>query len=142
MGSPLGVLFANFYMVVVEESVFSRICHPDMYVRYIDDTFIMAPSTQDIETLRRTFEECSCLRFTVEHSKDGRLPFLDVLISPNTTGFDTSVYIKPINLGLCLNGDSECPTRYKACTIKAYVRRALFHCSSWDATHQELDRVT
>ncbi|XP_068203705.1 uncharacterized protein [Palaemon carinicauda] len=96
---------------------------------------------EDIETLRRTFEECSYLRFTVEHSKDGRLPFLDVLISPNTTGFDTSVYIKLTNLGLCLNGDSECPTWYKASTIKAYIRRALSHCSSWAATHQELDRV-
>ncbi|XP_068212631.1 uncharacterized protein [Palaemon carinicauda] len=63
-----------------------------------------------IETLRKMFDECSCLRFTDEHSKDGRLPFLDVLISPN-------------------------PTRYKAFTIKAYVRRALSHCSSLAATH-------
>ncbi|XP_068233571.1 uncharacterized protein [Palaemon carinicauda] len=141
MDSPLGVLFANFYMGVVEERVFSRICRPDMYVRYIYDTFVMAHSAQDIETLRRMFEEYSCLRFTVEHSKDGRLPFLDVHISPITIGFDTSVYIKPTNLRLCLNGDSECPTRYKASTIKAYVCRALFRCSSWAATHQELDRV-
>ncbi|XP_068224827.1 uncharacterized protein [Palaemon carinicauda] len=85
IGSPLGVVFANFYMGVVEEGVFSRIRLPGVYLRYVDDTFVMAPSTQDIETLRRTFEECSCLRFTVEHSKDGRLPFLDVLISPNPT---------------------------------------------------------
>ncbi|XP_068245389.1 uncharacterized protein [Palaemon carinicauda] len=42
MGSPLGELFANFYMGVVEERVFSRILRPDMYVEYIDDTFIMA----------------------------------------------------------------------------------------------------
>ncbi|XP_068213864.1 uncharacterized protein [Palaemon carinicauda] len=141
MVSSLGMLFANFYLGVVEERVFSRIRRPDVYVRYRDDTFIMAPSAQDIETLRRTFEECSCLRFTVEHSKDGLLPFLDVLISPNTTSFDTSVYIKPTNRGLSLNGDSEWPNRYKACTIKAYIHRALFLCSSWAATHQELNRV-
>ncbi|XP_068234157.1 uncharacterized protein [Palaemon carinicauda] len=30
MGSSLGVLFANFYRGVVEESVSSRICHPDV----------------------------------------------------------------------------------------------------------------
>ncbi|XP_068229687.1 uncharacterized protein [Palaemon carinicauda] len=125
MGSPLGVLFTNFYMGVVEERVFSRICRPDVYMRYIDDTFVMAPSTQDIETFRRLFEECSC-RFTVEYSKDGQLPFLDVLISPNTSGFNTK---------------SECPTRVKASTIKAYVHRALSHCSSWAVTHQELHRV-
>ncbi|XP_068237034.1 uncharacterized protein [Palaemon carinicauda] len=138
MGSPLGMLF---YMEVVEERVFPQIHCADMYLKKIDDTFVMATSTQDIDTLRRTFEECSCLRFTVEHSKDGRLPFLDVLISPNPTGFDTSVYIKPINLRLCLKGDSECPTRDKAPTIRAYICRAPFHCSTWPATNQELDRV-
>ncbi|XP_068224118.1 uncharacterized protein [Palaemon carinicauda] len=111
MGSPLCVLLANFYMGVVEERFFSLIRRPDIYVRYIKETFMMAPSTQNIETLHRT--------------KDGQLPCLDVLISPNTTGFDTSVYIKPTNLGLCLNGDSECPTRYKASTIKAYACRVL-----------------
>ncbi|XP_068200698.1 uncharacterized protein [Palaemon carinicauda] len=132
MGSPLDVLVANFYTGVVEERVFSQIRNPDVYVRYIDDTFVIAPSTQGIEALRRTFEECSFLKFTVEHSNDGQLPFLDVLISPNPTRFDRSVYIKPTNIGLCLNGDSECPARY----------RALSHCSSWADTHQELDQVT
>ncbi|XP_068212601.1 uncharacterized protein [Palaemon carinicauda] len=106
MGSPLGVLFANFHMGVVEERVFLRIGHPDVYVRYIDDTFVMAPSAHDIETLSRT------------------------------------IYIKPTNLDLCLNGDSECPARYKASTVKAYIHRALSHCSSLADTHQELDRVT
>ncbi|XP_068227649.1 uncharacterized protein [Palaemon carinicauda] len=139
MGSPLGVLFANFYMGVVKERVFSQIRVPDVYVRYIDDTFVMAPSTQDIDPLRRTFEECCCPRFTVEHGKDGPLPFLDVLISPNPTRFDTSVYIKPTNLSFSLNEDSECPARYKASIIKTSVCRALSHCSSWAATHQELD---
>ncbi|XP_068243702.1 uncharacterized protein [Palaemon carinicauda] len=50
MGSPLGVLFANFYIGVVEERVFSWMRHPDMYISYINDTFVMAPSTQDIKT--------------------------------------------------------------------------------------------
>ncbi|XP_068210135.1 uncharacterized protein [Palaemon carinicauda] len=57
MESPHGVLFASSYMEVVEERVFSQILHPDMYVKDIDDTFVMAPSIQVIETLQRTFEE-------------------------------------------------------------------------------------
>ncbi|XP_076067668.1 uncharacterized protein LOC143040459 [Oratosquilla oratoria] len=39
MGSPLGVLFANFFMGSVEKEAFSRIQQPMTYGRYIDDIF-------------------------------------------------------------------------------------------------------
>ncbi|XP_068229597.1 uncharacterized protein [Palaemon carinicauda] len=142
MGSPLGVLFANFYMGVVEERVFRKISKPDLYVRCIDDTFIKTANQESIEKLRRIFEECSSLRFTLEHSLQGRLPFLDVLLEISNNSFNTSVYVKPTNLGLCLNGDSECPSRYKTTTIRAFIRGAISHCSSWRGTHEELDRIT
>ena len=45
-------------------------------------------------------------------------------------------------MGLCLNGNSECPRRYMISTINAYVRRALTHCSSWKSVHEELERLT
>ena len=53
----------------------------------------------------------------------------------------TSVYRKPTNIGLCLNGQSECPDRYKISVISTYVRRALTHCSTWAETHRELEYV-
>ncbi|XP_068214396.1 uncharacterized protein [Palaemon carinicauda] len=137
MGSPLGVLFANFYKGVVEKRVFSQVECPLDYFRYIDDTFVKATSTEAIENLRRTFEDNSVLHFTLENSVDNSLPFLDVLISSTNEGFHTTLYTKPTNLGECLNGESECPARYKASTIKA-----LSHCSSWTDTHKELERAT
>ncbi|XP_068238304.1 uncharacterized protein [Palaemon carinicauda] len=142
MGSPLGVLFANFYMGVVEERVFSRVESPFLYFRYIYDTFVKARSRDEIETLRRTFEDHSVLRFTLEHSQDNHLLFLDVLVTSTENRFRTTMYTKPTNLGMCLNGDSECPTRYKSSTIKAYVRRALSHSSTWCDTHKELDQIS
>ena len=47
MGSPLGVLFANFYMGVVEERVFSKIPRPHIYCRYIDDTFVSLDTEEE-----------------------------------------------------------------------------------------------
>ncbi|XP_068226495.1 uncharacterized protein [Palaemon carinicauda] len=142
VGSPLGVVFVNFYMGVVEERVFSQVECPLAYFRYIDDTFVKATSTEALENLRRTFENNSVLQFTLENSVDNSLPFLDVLISSTNEGFHTTIYTKPTNLGMCLNGESECPARYKASTIKAFVRRALIHCLSWTDTHKELERAT
>ncbi|XP_064088423.1 uncharacterized protein LOC135202898 [Macrobrachium nipponense] len=79
MGYPLGVLFANFYMSVVEERVFNKIPCPPQYYRYIDDTFIRVDLEEDLETLRKIFKECSVLHFTCERSVVGALPFLDLI---------------------------------------------------------------
>ena len=218
MGSPLGVLFADFYMGVIEEKVFNEHPKPRSYFRYVDDTFVQADSFEEIEALRRKFEEKSSLRFTCERSNEGTLPFLDILLTQvnNTTNthpdetnntsqprademrisntsnnnsaaginiqdnnrrvlrshtrrlreqqmlqiptpttptpatntntnnstFITGVYRKPTNMGLCLNGVSECPQRYRRTAIASYIRRALTHCSSWKSTIEEIEYAT
>ncbi|XP_076069484.1 uncharacterized protein LOC143041466 [Oratosquilla oratoria] len=87
-------------------------------------------------------QEISGLNFTIEFSQENKLPFLDILVQQSPLYFKTSVYTKPTNPGLCLNGMSECPQRYKDSTIRAFIRRALTHSSSWSATHLEIERST
>ncbi|KAG0720927.1 hypothetical protein GWK47_047455 [Chionoecetes opilio] len=70
------------------------------------------------------------------------MPFLDVLVTQKEESFITNVYVKPTNTGHCLNGESECPQRYKDSTIGAYIRRALTHCSTWQLMHKEIERST
>ena len=142
MGSPLGVLFADFFMGTVEEKVFQDNRKPRTYCRYVDDTFVVVEDDQELQDLRCLFEEKSGLRFTTEKSEDGSLPFLDVLLKTVNGSINTSVYVKATNTGHCLNGQSECPQRYLETTVGAFVRRALTHCSSWRSTHQEIERVT
>lgn len=142
MGSPLGVLFANFYMGTIEEKVFSTIPRPCLYFRYIDDTFVAVHSEEELEQLIREFENHSSLKFTFESNNNGKLPFLDVLVTTEENRYTTTVYTKPTNEGLCLNGRSECPKRYLNSVIDAYARRALSHCTTWQDTHQELDRAS
>ncbi|XP_064079522.1 uncharacterized protein LOC135196612 [Macrobrachium nipponense] len=142
MGSPLGVVFANFYMGTVEERVFSNIRTPCKYARYIDDIFVQAENEEEVEAVWRTFQQCSSMNYTVEFSNEGQLPFLDVLVYKTDDGLRTSVCTKQTNLGLCRNGDSKCLARFKNTTVRAFIRRALTHCSSWQDTFKELDRVT
>ena len=63
------------------------------------------------------------------------------MITQQQDHFDTGVYIKPTNVGKCLNARSECPDAYKRSVVAAYVRRALHYCTTWTAIQQELDRV-
>ncbi|XP_076049331.1 uncharacterized protein LOC143030008 [Oratosquilla oratoria] len=46
MGSPLGVLFAIFFMGSIEEEVFDEVQRPRIYCRYIDDIFVMTENIQ------------------------------------------------------------------------------------------------
>ncbi|XP_076047378.1 uncharacterized protein LOC143028910 [Oratosquilla oratoria] len=52
MGSPLGVLMANFFMGCVEEEVFKATKKPDIYCRIVDDIFIKAKTRAEVEELR------------------------------------------------------------------------------------------
>ena len=143
MGSPLGVLFANFYMGMIERKVMENSnVRPRLYGRYIDDTFVEVRDYQHLDQLKREFEKVSSLIFTHEVSNNGSLPFLDTLVSIESDRYITSVYTKNSNLGMCMNGEGECPQRYKRSVISAYVRRAISHCSSWTALDNELQRAT
>ena len=55
--------------------------------------------------------------------------------------FKTTVYTKPTNVGRCLNAKGECPEAYKRSVVASYVHRALTHCSTWEETNKELNRV-
>ena len=104
--------------------------------------FTVVKDMQHLQDLQLAFQEASCLRFTIEVSDNGTLPFLDVLVSASEESFSTTVYTKKTNAGICLNADSEAPLRYKRSVINSYVNRAFTHCSSEDALHRELNRIT
>jgi hypothetical protein len=79
MGSPLGPLFANFYMSNLENKVLPTWDDkPIVYCRYVDDIFLVINDLSHILKLKEKFEEESILRFTYEIEKDNGLHFLDV----------------------------------------------------------------
>ena len=142
MGSPLGPLFANFYMAHVENLVLSNPeVTPSTYLRYVDDCFLDVRDTEHLQSLIQEFETKSVLRFTYELSESNTIPFLDVVVEQRDDRFVTSVYRKPTNTGQTLNADSECPTRYKTSVIRAFIRRATRTSSTYEAMHQEFTRV-
>ena len=142
MGSPLGVLFANFYMGTIEQKVLVDMnLKPAIYCRYVDDSFTQVPDVRHLQELKEAFEQNSVLRFTYEMEKDGKLPFLDVTVMERSGGFHTAVYTKETNIGMCLNANSDCPDRYKRSVVNAYVDRALSHSSEWKQVDEELCRV-
>ena len=141
MGSPLGPTFANFYMADLENRVLSLPnLKPNIYCRYVDDIYTDAHHELLLE-IKKSMEDNSVLKFTYEESQNGQLPFLDILTIYNNDNFSSRVYVKPTDAGICLNGNSECPDRYKETVILNYVKRAWTTCSSYEYFENELLRV-
>ena len=141
MGSPLGCLFAEMYMAKVEEHTFTEINRPRIYVRFRDDIFVTVNESPEIETLANTLRARSVLNFTVEPSNDNTIPFLDVNVKRSMNCFSTKVYVKPTNVGRCLNANGECSEQYKRSVVSSYVNRAITHNQEWKDIDQELNRV-
>ena len=136
MGSPLGVTIANFYMADVEERALNNIgIKPSMYGRYIDDIFTIC-DFDVLVALKNELELISGLKFTIEHSIDNKLPFLNVLVNNARDGFHTSVYRKPTDVGSCMNANGDSPEQYKISVIKRFLHRAKAVCS--DCTNSKI----
>ena len=63
------------------------------------------------------------------------------MVHANDDDFETDVYVKPTNLGRCMNAEGDCTDSYKQGVIRSYVRRALKHCSTWQLVDRELRRI-
>ena len=126
MGSPLGPALANIFVGFYEEKLFSQISKPSTYFRYVDNTFAMFRNEEKLENF---FKQLNCLhlslKFTFEKEKNNCLPFLDVNVERTVTGFETSVYRKPIFTGQYLRWESFSPTKQKTNLISTLVHRAL-----------------
>ena len=107
----------------------------------IDDVYIDIQDEEHLATLKSKLESASVLKFTYELAIGGSIPFLDVQVDSSNGKYITSVYRKPTDEGFCLNGDSEAPEKYKSSVIRAYIHRAIKHCTSWALLHQEFSRI-
>ena len=128
MGSPLGPVLANLFMSVHEKKWLHHYQGPPVrfYKRYVDDIFLMFDCKDHAyEFLEYLNKQHPCIKFTVEDEQNGKIPFLDVLVSKLECGqFHTTTYRKPTNTGLLTNFTSFCSFSYKVGLIKTLVDRA------------------
>lgn len=86
MGSSLGPILAN--ISVQEESVLLKSDKPDVYFRYVDDTFCLFDNEIKADQFLASLNNIHpALKFTQKKEVDSSLPFLDVLVSRSASGF-------------------------------------------------------
>ena len=140
MGSPLSPLLANIYMEYFEEMALgSTSLKPSMWLRYIDDTFILWPHQEDVQILLDHVNSIwPSLQFTILKEEDNKSLFLDVLVTRTEQGFRSSVYRKHTFTGQFLNFNSHHPYTVKKGIVRCLQHRAKTICNDTDASQEEM----
>ena len=82
-------------------------------------------------------EQNADIQFTREVEEDGKLPFLDCLVSRDENTLRRTVYRKLTHTDRLLDESSYNPTSHKATTIKTLTRRAQLVCNTPDSLSDE-----
>ena len=140
MGSPLSPVLANLYKEYFEEMALgSTSLNPSMWLRYVDDTFILWPHQEDVQILLDHVNSIRpSIQFTMEKKQDNKLPVLDVLLTRTEQGFRSSVYRKPTFTGQYLNFNSHHPYTVKEGIIRCLQHQAKTISSDTDAYQEEM----
>jgi hypothetical protein len=90
MRSSLSPITANIFMEEFEEKfVYSNPMKPSLWLRYVDDCLIIwKHGREKLDSFLEYLYNCHTnIKFTIESEKEGRIPFLDVLLmrKPNGT---------------------------------------------------------
>ena len=75
---------------------------PSLWLSYVDNTFVIWPHGEwDMLSFHAHFNQMSTnIQFTIEKEKEGRLAFLDVLVTCSKDQLSTAVYRKPTHTEL------------------------------------------
>ena len=137
MGSPLSPVLANIYMEYFEEMALgSTSLKPSMWLRYVDDTFILWPHQEDVQILLDHVNSIwPSIQFTMEKEQDNKLPFLDILVTRTKQGFRSS---SATFTGQYLNFNSHHPYMVKKGIVCCLQHRAKTISSDTDAYQDEM----
>ncbi len=127
MGSPLSPIVSNLYMESLEMDIMREYkeTKPSLWLRYVDDTFVILNAAESEDFFVFINGRDPNIRFTREACKDGKIAFLDCLVSVEEDGsLSTGVYRKPTHTDQYLNFGSNHPLIHKLGVIRTLNHRA------------------
>ena len=143
MGSPLGPVLANVFMVHLEDTIVPKLedCMPT-WRRYVDDTFTLVRKGMKEKVINVLNSFHPNIKFTHEVESEQKIAFLDVLLRNEENGkVQTSVYRKPTNNNIYIHWQSYAPKQWKIGTLSGIIRRAYEICSTDESLKMELSHI-
>ena len=142
MGSPVSVVVAEIVMQNIEEQALATYSETlPLWLRYVDDTITAVHESKIDEFHEHLNEQNTNIQFTKEIEENGKIPFLDCLVTRENNTLRTTVYRKPTHTDRLLDQTSYNPTSHKATTVRTLTRRAQIVCDSDDSLTDEIKHL-
>ena len=137
MGSPVAVVVAEIVMQSIEEQALATYSETlPLWLCYIDDTITAVHERKIDEFHEHLNEQNTNIQFTKEIEENGKIPFLDCLVTRENNTLRTTVYRKPTHTDRLLDQTSNNPT-----TVRTLTRRAQIVCDSDDSLTDEIKHL-
>ena len=133
MGSPLSPIISCIFLELIESQYIFN--YPEYinctWLRYVDDVLFIHPKTFNIEKFHNFINNITpTIKFTIEHSNNYTLPYLDILINwQSPTNINFSIYKKPTHNPKYIHWYSNHSINIKKGVITTLTLRALRICS-------------
>ena len=130
MGSPVSPLVANLFMEYLEQKLLDTAAmelKPRLWKRYVDDIFEVVKKTavEGLTEFLNNLDDSGSIKFTYEIESEGKLPFLDLLITRKDTGaVNLQIYRKPTHTDQYLNFSSHHPIEHKLILVRTLFDRS------------------
>ena len=103
----------------------------------MDDTFVIQKEENKQNFLQHITSVDLAIQFTLENKEYGAIPFLDMIVEPDTDGkLSTTVYRKPTHTDQYLQLDSNSA---KYSVISTLASRAKTVCSNLEILQKEME---
>ena len=126
MGSSVSVVVAEIVMQNIEEQALATYTRTvPLWLRYVDDTFTAIHKDGIDDFHKHLNRQNADIQFTKEIEGNGKIPFLDCLVTPDNNRLRTTIYGKPITRPIIVQPDlSQCYNHTDFATdLKAYKTR-------------------
>ena len=118
MGSPVSVVVAEIVMQNIEEQALATYTRTvPLWLRYVDDTFTAVHKDGIDDFHEHLNRQNTNIQFTKEIEENGKIPFLDCLVTRDNNKLKTTIHRKPTHTDRLLDQSSHNPTSHKATTI-------------------------
>ena len=143
MGSPLGPVLANIFMVELERNIIPTLSSDILlWKRYVDDTICFIKLTSINKVLQTLNSYHTNIKFTIEIESENKISIVDVLLIGSNSLINTKVYRENTNTNIYINWKSFTPNNCKWGTLKtSSVTRGFDICSTDEYLKEELENI-
>ena len=134
---------ANLYMEYFEKKALNTTSTPMLWMRYVDDTFVIQQEGQKQTFLEHINKIDPAIKFTVEgNQENGDIPFLDALVKPEADSvLSITVYRKLTHTDHYLQWDSHHNLAVKYSVISTLTHGAKTVCTGPEPLNNEIQHL-